>query len=708
MPPFRDEQVLVCHLGKLTISATNVQQMIAPGSQTTLAQVGLPESYTPARLRILTRMFPAEQEGEWEPLKVREKRGAKPRESNGTADVSMAVVDGQDPSLADDEILYEEDPNSDEGAVYPLKDGRVVNWPCFFALLHHIHKTFDPPFHTPILLIAQPVWTAQDREILTQFFFEKFKIPAFCIMDSALAVCYAYAVPTATIIDVGYTKCDITAVRDFTPSEVGRGVALHGCGGEAMTERLLSVLERKGFNKEMCEQLKKNPICEVLPPGTEPPTEDRPSNSSQNPSSVASTGPLASGDAKRESISAQGGVPRGPGVSTESGDADRDHLNGDDDEGVLDVASIVASGKTSEFLAQKEREKAAKAAARKNAAAEAAAASKQARLPNSKRARAVFHYHERKPIEELGTNSSSAANGETNAQAAAHQDQAEKPTVNGTGQSEEAAAAARKEERREERRRNREGTAYIKKEVEVGPERFEVANEGVLDRIADSVHRCILLVPEISKRSELWESLIILGNGSKVKGMDGLEDHISTAADIVLGFKESLLATLNARYLISPSSATIFSSELPSNFTTPVATGANTPQRQPPPQPHHGPGVNPLLLAATTASNTNLAPPGQQQQLHTQLQLQQYQQQQQMMQQTHQHGHSQTPASIKLQKIPEYFPEWKEVGMEEASFLGAQVAAKVVFVVDQGLSKGYMSRTEYNDLGPQGIHESAM
>ena len=43
--------------------------------------------------------------------------------------------------------------------------------------------------------------------------------------------------------------------------------------------------------------------------------------------------------------------------------------------------------------------------------------------------------------------------------------------------------------------------------------------------------------------------------------------------------------------------------------------------------------------------------------------------------------------------MPEYFPEWKEFGMEEASFLGAQVAAKVVFVVDQRLSKGYMSRT---------------
>lgn len=87
--------------------------------------------------------------------------------------------------------------------------------------------------------------------------------------------------------------------------------------------------------------------------------------------------------------------------------------------------------------------------------------------------------------------------------------------------------------------------------------------------------------------------------------------------------------------------------------------------------------------------------------------MQQYQQQNQHS--LHQHsGHGQTPTSIKLAKMPEYFPEWKDAGIEEAAFLGAQVAAKVVFVVDQGLSKGFMSRTEYNDLGPQGIHEFCM
>ena len=105
-------------------------------------------------------------------------------------------------------------------------------------------------------------------------------------------------------------------------------------------------------------------------------------------------------------------------------------------------------------------------------------------------------------------------------------------------------------------------------------------------------------------------------------------------------------------------------------------------------------------------------------------------------------GHSQTPTSIKTLKPPEYFPEWKDQGgssapaaagtggtnttgsassggrnaptslvsnrgMEEAVFLGAQIAAKVIFVLDQGLSKGFLSRVEYNEGGPAAIHESS-
>lgn len=70
----------------------------------------------------------------------------------------------------------------------------------------------------------------------------------------------------------------------------------------------------------------------------------------------------------------------------------------------------------------------------------------------------------------------------------------------------------------------------------------------------------------------------------------------------------------------------------------------------------------------------------------------------------HHSSHGQTPMSIKVAKMPEYFPEWKQFGYEEAGFLGAQVAAKVVFVVDQGINKGFMTRVEYNEEGPSGIH----
>ena len=43
--------------------------------------------------------------------------------------------------------------------------------------------------------------------------------------------------------------------------------------------------------------------------------------------------------------------------------------------------------------------------------------------------------------------------------------------------------------------------------------------------------------------------------------------------------------------------------------------------------------------------------------------------------------------------------------MEEAVFLGAQVASKVIFILDQGISKGFMGRVEYNENGPSAIHD---
>ncbi len=74
-----------------------------------------------------------------------------------------------------------------------------------------------------------------------------------------------------------------------------------------------------------------------------------------------------------------------------------------------------------------------------------------------------------------------------------------------------------------------------------------------------------------------------------------------------------------------------------------------------------------------------------------------------------QSSHQQTPHSIKFAKVPDYFPEWKDVGYDEAGFLGAQVAAKVLFVVDTNQNqKGYMTRSDYNEQGPSGIHDFSL
>lgn len=506
---------------------TTVVQIIVPGSQTTLAQLGLPESFTPARLRLPSHMFPAEKKGEWEPVKVRLKspRNTDGHEAHGKVNTDTAMVEtngaGDDTVDLEEEVLYEEDPTTDEGAVWPIRAGRIVNWSCFFALLTHVYNTLSPPFHTPILVISQPAWTAHDHERLTQFFFEKFKTPAFCLMDSALAVCYAFATATATVVDVGHGKCDITAVSDFVVNDLGRGAALPGCGGEGMTQRLLYLLKTKGFTRDMCEQLKRSNICEVLLPGTGlPGTELAEENEMEdqivNPASAASAGANRLGEGQRGSISAQSGIPQAVmEVDIVEEDPDREVKEGEDNEGVLDVASIVASGKTSEWVAKKEKEKAEKAAAKKAASDAAAAAPKLTRLPNSKRVKAMLHYNERRPLEDLNANGKRTVDPEGGRDEAPKRQKTPEPVSDAPPDMADHSSLARKEEKR----RSRDTVAYVRKDVEVGVERFQATTGGIMDQIADSIHRSILSVPDISKRSELWDSLIIVGNGSKIKGV---------------------------------------------------------------------------------------------------------------------------------------------------------------------------------------------
>ncbi|KAI5820416.1 hypothetical protein BZA77DRAFT_273932 [Pyronema omphalodes] len=660
MPPFRDDHILI----------------IAPGSQTTLAQLGLPESFSPPKMRIPSRMFPGIEEGTWtfknqtrdskkEDL-IAQAKGQKAAEAavaratsqaddavkdedkddgeddgdddDGDEDEDMEdgeVKDGSTPSApgpptenkdkaetslkteadGDDDMeddmgegIYIEDEDDEEGAVWCMKEGRVVDWGCFFALLTYVHEVINPTFHTPILLVHPPEFTLQDKQMVTQFVFEKLKTPGFCLMDSAMTALYAYGLSTATVIDVGFEKTDITPISDFTIFERARKT-LHNCGGQTMTAHLQTLLP--DLKPEDVETLKKSPICEILPLGSPFP---------------------GSGEAV---------TVRPPHVVATTVDEERDALISEE-EGTVNVAAIVASGKTHEFLAKREKQRMGEA---------------ERRLPNRERETNTFWVvDKRRPgeDEDIPLPSSALTSPVTTTAPELPAPNPVSPTVDDEKRAHQVALAA------QTKRGQQEGILLSDdetwRELSVGVERFQAADCGILSTIADGLYDSISRVEDVSKRADLWDSLIILGAGAKIRG-----------------FKEALLQTICAKYLIPPSSGTIFSSELP----TPTATGASTPMQQA--QGQQGP--NPLLVAATTHG------------MHTQSYAERHS------------SHGQTPLSIKTAKVPEYFSEWKECGFDEAAFLGAQVAAKVVFVIDQGANRGFMSRVEYNELGPEGVSE---
>ncbi|PNS17196.1 hypothetical protein CAC42_7250 [Sphaceloma murrayae] len=638
MPAFKDGELLI----------------IQPGSQTTLAQLGLPESLTPARYRIRSCMFPAEKPGQYEPNKVRRKTKSSTNGAKAEGDVKIASAPAGS-TAEEEEPEYEEDFESEEGAIWPIRNGQIVDWPAFFALINYVHKTPGPHFHTAVLLIAQPSWTPRDHERITQFYFEQFKSPAFAIMDSAVATSYGFGLENATVIDVGKDKADVSAVAGFMLHHTGRSAAIPDCGGESMTQRLQQLLGSKGFTRDMCEQLKKSSICEILNSDADIPTASGSTEQKEaiaNPAIAASTG--GNEPVSTATIETRRDAGENAGVGADAQEAE-------DNEGVVDVASIVASGKINEFIESKDKEKAEKATIKKKGGADANVnAPKVVRLPNSKRVKNSFVYEDHALHSAM---KSMNVSGGQMAEMQAAMDSAAGRTLSTEGQTNEADGSM-------------PTSGPIKREIEVGTERFMAASGGILDRIADAVFRTISSVEEHDKRPELWNNLAIVGNGSRVRG-----------------FKEGLLSRLQSKYQISPSSATIFTSELPSNMSTPLATGMNTPQPHGQPPMHAPSSVNPLLLAATTGQNAHLNPMGQSMSG--------------AMESRHS-SHGQTPTSINMAKIPEYFPEWKDVGYEEASFLGAQVAAKVIFTVDTGSSKGYMTRTDYNESGPSGIHDCSV
>ncbi|KAL6914065.1 hypothetical protein FSST1_011825 [Fusarium sambucinum] len=674
---WREEQVLI----------------ICPGSQTTMAQLGCSELTPPAR-RMPTRMF---KEGDqWAPYHKMKR---------------TTIVNG----VEEDEWL--EDVDEDEGAVYPIQAGRIVNMSALLAFLDHVHGLLTTTYHnTPIMLMASPQWTRPDCETIARYVFENTRTPALCIIHSGIATQYGLKWPNMTVVDIGYEKVDVTAIHDgrvvnhmgVSATEADEEIS----GGEVFTRSLAKLLQDKDFNRDMAEQLKKSNICEVLPYN---PTEDKLMElPKENTSGVPVGQSAATADATTK-------APEAP-KPTENGDEEG---NGNaEDDGVLDVAAIVTSGQTKEFLAKKEKEKEKTKGGRKKGEKEAENAAKAARLPNSKRTHNTFSYEEiiqedvppppkeketvgnpangttEPPKPEGETNGAQPPQGEGGATAAPTTEEP-KPEEPKPADAQEPTQSIEPKPEAEpkpdvqpvpetpEKRPKR-----IRRDVEVGLERFTFAQRREIDRIVNAIYRTVQGIDDMYMRPACWDNLVFVGNGARLRGL-----------------RENILQTLNARHLVSPSTATMFTSELPSNMATPTGTGAQTPTGSFTGAPHQlsSSGVNPLLQAATTAAaagntGTNMVgtpqPAGSEAGGPT----------------TTHHFHSQTPTSIKTAALPTYLSEWTKNGFEESMFLGAQVAARIAFCIHSNMDAQTieaqrlmsLSRVDYNEFGPKGIRTHSM
>lgn len=564
----------------------------------------------------------------------------------------------------------------------------------FLAFLDHVHSMLTTTYHnTPIVLMASPQWTRPDCEHIARYVFEKTKTPALCLLHSGVATQYGLRWPSMTVVDIGFEKVDVTCIyenRVVSHRDV-LDVANDGAisGGEVFTKKLLQLLQEKDaeFKYEMAEQLKKSQICEVLPYAADQPTlMELPTAGGAAQAGTAPSAPAVA-PAAAASGTTVGDAPTVEGGEDELAGEDK----GADNDGVLDIANIVTSGQTKEFLAKKEKEKAEKAkAGKKGKGQEAADANKPARLPNSKREKNVFHYEE--IVHEEPSAPAPKANGA--AQETEKKEEAAPPAASGDESKPDASDAPPADAQKPDEQQSStdpfkidnflpppEASAAqaapsepqarrVRRDIEVGLERFTFADRAEIDRIATAIYDAVQNIGDMYMRPACWENLIFVGNGSRVRGL-----------------KDNIVQTLTSRHLVSPSSATMFTSELPSNLATPSGTGSQTPTGSFSGPPHTMPigvggassGVNPLLQAATTAAS-----------------LQQAQQQQSGMMtpgaapgsqsgepqvvMSH-HFHSQTPTSIKMAPTPTYLAEWTKHGFEEAMFLGSLVAARMAFCV---------------------------
>uniref|UniRef100_A0A060T483 ARAD1C02574p n=1 Tax=Blastobotrys adeninivorans TaxID=409370 RepID=A0A060T483_BLAAD len=204
---------------------------------------------------------------------------------------------------------------SEENAIYPIKSGAITDVDAFNYLLKIVHKAalnkFGSMVAVPLLLVSSPRWKRRQIEQITQYVFETMKVPGFTIIPNALAAAFAHGLSDALVIDVGKDKTEITPINESAVVEHAQRVI--DIGGSDINHHLGKSLP--DLTPSQVESLKCSSIFEVLN-----------EYDTKNSWFALNTQPV-------------------------------EQNRGEEDDGVVDVAAIVSSGRTREILEAREREK---------------------------------------------------------------------------------------------------------------------------------------------------------------------------------------------------------------------------------------------------------------------------------------------------------------------------------------------------------------
>lgn len=210
------------------------------------------------------------------------------------------------------------DGSDDVEEVRPISNGSIVDLEGFLqflklfyvSLLSERYSLYTSAFdgelaNIPVLMVTHHTWSQSQMEFITQYIFEKLEINNLLLLPLALAATFAMvSLQNSLVIDIGAEHTDIIPVLDYAP--MTHLISTINIGGDSINEKLKEKLPQ--LSDSQIDALKKSAIFEVL-----------------------------SEDAKNL----------------------LQDINGDEmDEGALDVAAIVTSGRdTREVLEERERRK---------------------------------------------------------------------------------------------------------------------------------------------------------------------------------------------------------------------------------------------------------------------------------------------------------------------------------------------------------------